>query len=748
MISDSSNIGIVMIDQNNATAAWQPVVREETRGLLDNALSARRLDDEASARAVEVEAVSILSRCVPPRAPDATETGLVIGYVQSGKTMSFTTVAALARDNDYHMVIVITGTSIPLHQQSTRRLRRDLRLEAHRARKWQLFSEQPRDDITTLGALRDILHDWRDASIPSEEKQTALITVMKNHRWLEPLRDVLAALDLRGSPVLIIDDEADQASMNTKVQQGNISTTYRCITDIRAVVPHHTFLQYTATPQAPLLINIIDQLSPNFVYVLQPGAGYVGGRDFFGDELRRHIRDIPPQDIGTTNNPLPEPPESLLQALHVFMVGVASGVIQEGGLGNRSMLVHPSHRTQTHQEYLQWVQRTTDNWKDILRRGPAEPDYADLMDQFRSAHDDLAQTIADLPSFDEIMQRLPQAFRRTQILEVNARANETPEIPWERCYGWILVGGQAMDRGFTVEGLTATYMPRGRGVGNADTIQQRARFFGYKQAYLGYCRIYLEQQISAAFRSYVVHEERIRSDLQQYQASGRPLNEWKRAFFMANNLRPTRANVLDLDYMRGRFANDWFDPRYPLAPESLIEENRWVVSNFIDGLEFVPDHGHPQRTDTQRHEVCEDVPLETVLSDLLVQYKLVDSTDSQRSTGLILQLREALDRNSGELCTVFRMSPRAQSERRRGVSPEGRIGQLFQGAYPVDQGRRGSIYPGDRETKSRDRVTVQIHLVTLTSQGDENTILASRVPIIAVWVPRRLEEGWIVQDDA
>ena len=75
---------------------------------------------------------------------------------------------------------------------------------------------------------------------------------------------------------------------------------------------------------------------------------------------------------------------------------------------------------------------------------------------------------------------------------VNSLADADRNIHWRRNYSWILVGGQVLDRGFTVEGLTVTYMPRGPGVGNADTIQQRARFLGYKRSYLGYCRVFLE----------------------------------------------------------------------------------------------------------------------------------------------------------------------------------------------------------------------------------------------------------------
>ena len=103
-------------------------------------------------------------------------------------------------------------------------------------------------------------------------------------------------------------------------------------------------------------------------------------------------------------------------------------------------------------------------------------------------------TVVELPPFDQLTDfNLIHAIQYTPIIEVNSRRGVTPHINWQDSYSWILVGGQSMDRGFTVEGLTVTYMPRNIGVGNVDTIQQRARFFGYKRSYLGYCRVFLDQ---------------------------------------------------------------------------------------------------------------------------------------------------------------------------------------------------------------------------------------------------------------
>ena len=721
-----------------ARERWTPAVGPETLAFLSAVVP------ESSHDSVRDAAVSIISKSVPPTGQAGQETGLVVGYVQSGKTMSFETVTTLAHDNAFQIVIVVAGISNPLLDQSTGRLQRDLRLDdPDRPRRWIQF-QNPSADDATVPAVRDVLDDWRDPDTPDEYKKTILITVLKNHRRLENLTDLIRALNVEGVPVLIIDDEADQASLNIEVAQGQESTTYRCFMALRQALPTHTYLQYTATPQAPLLVSIIDSLSPNFVQVLEPGDAYVGGREFFANDFS-YIRVIPPQDVPTSANPLIEPPESLLDALLVFMVGVAAGISQGHNTGNRSMLVHPSHRTAQHQEYYDWVRYIFDNWKRILSLSDNEPDKQELIEDFLGAYNDLSQTVdGALPTFDELVQFLRLAFRNTRILEVNAREGHTPPVDWRSAYGWILVGGQAMDRGFTVEGLTVTYMPRGIGVGNADTVQQRARFFGYKRPYLGYCRVYLEQGTLRAFQTYVDHEEEIRVQLEKFQESGQPLNDWKRVFVLDPGMQPCRHHVLEFDYIRGNFSDIWLTPRVVLASDAVVQANQQTVAEFVSRslVEFHEDDGHPDRTDAQRHDVCRDVSLRAMIEQLLVNMRVTGTTDSQRNTGLLLQLGKALEYNPDEVCSIYRMSP--VTGRSRGIDENGAITNLFQGEAPVHpRERRGEVYPGDRAILDDGNVTVQIHTPNLTRDGLE---VAQNVPILAVWVPARLALAWIAQD--
>ena len=718
---------------------WLPVVSPEAQGVVD-----RKGLTQEGGRVLDA-AASILARGVPPEHLSDHVTGLVVGYVQSGKTLSFTTVMALARDNNYQLVIVVAGTSKPLLDQSTQRLRKDLRVdEVEGSLRWVPYTN-PANNENNRRYIQQALDEWRDPLVPAGETATVLITVMKHHRHMANLAALLGHLNLAGVPTLIVDDEADQASLNTLVKRKKESTTYRRLLELRDAVPCHTFLQYTATPQAPLLINIIDALSPQFVEVLEPGDDYVGGQTFFGI-ANSLTRVIPLQDIPSDDNPLPEPPPSLLDALRLFLISVAAGLHQGRSAQNarRSMLVHPSQKTAQHQEYRRWIGRVFDEWQRLLELAETNPDRMDLMQDFQAAYDDLAQTVPNLPTFGEIAQMLRRAFRQTSIEEVNARVGTTPIVDWSRAYGWILVGGQAMDRGFTVEGLTVTYMPRGLGVGNVDAIQQRARFFGYKRGYLGFCRIYLEQEALTAFEQYVRHEEEMREQLQDFCASERPLKEWKRAFVLSPDLKPCRNNVIQYDYARGRYANDWFFPKMVHTPDEETNENNQALNAFESSLSFLPATSYVSSQPAQQHLVCERVPLRTVLAELLVAYRISDAADTQNITGLLLQLSKALELDPGETADVYRMRPRYLGERE--VDATGRIGsvrRLFQGPTRTG-GRNGKYsYPGDMAFRPDDRVAVQIHRYNLRRNKQ---VIAEDRPVIAVWVPCRMGLDWLVQN--
>jgi len=709
--------------------SWMPEEGTETARLVE---SMRRVTAAEKATLVR-EAVTVLGSGRSPVAAGPSRTGLVVGFVQSGKTASFTTVTALARDNQFRLIVVITGISTNLLGQSNDRLVTDFDIVDRDDRTWRVIQNP---SLTNAQAstrvapeeLQAVLDLWQRPNAPRSHRQTLLVTVMKNHAHLRNLTTLLRELRLTNVPTLVIDDEADQAGLNTGVANNTQSPTYRRILEFRRALPEHTYLQYTATPQAPLLISLADSLSPDFVRVLTPGNEYIGGAEFFEDR-QELVRAIPTADIISANNAPTSPPASFLEALRSFFLGVAAGLIQDDGRGNRSMLVHPSQGTLQHDVYYQWTLYVRQTWLATLQDTGSSADRDELLAQFQRTYEDLAETVgSDIPSFDAIVDQLPNALSVTKEARVNATGGRTPKVEWRDCYGHILIGGQAMDRGFTVEGLTVTYMPRGAGTGIADTIQQRARFLGYKRRYVGYCRVYLEADVREKFRGLVKHERAMRRELEEHAATGAPLSEWRRKFFLDPRLKPTRDSVIGLGNMtRSNFAREPFKPNTLFQPDSAsIVQNRALFAAFESTITLsVPGDG--DRTNLQ----ASGVPLVSVYNDLVVPYLPVDPADSVRMTALRMQLLQVLEADSAATCTIYSMGRAREASflRKRPVDPDTGALATQTGLF---QGRNAAGYPGDENlpTVSPDKIQVQLHHLSLHEATLDGPQLAADVCVL------------------
>jgi hypothetical protein len=717
---------------------WLPIEGEQAAGV------ARRsgLDDDAQNTLIQSSA-EILGKGIDPQHPVERVTELVVGKVQSGKTLSFTTAIGLARDNGFPLVIVIAGNKDNLLTQSHARLAKDLDVDGGEGLpNWKMEKNPRGQDAQYEQLIRQAIDNWRDPTRDRDEKSTLLLTVLKQNQRLASLTALLRRMDLQNVPALLIDDEADQASLNTKVQRGQESTTYLRLRELRDALPCHTFLQYTATPQGPLLINIADNLSPDLVHVLEPGAGYVGGAQFFAPNSR-YIRIIPLQDLLQPNALPTDPPASLLEAMRVFFVGLAASLISRWG--RRSMLIHPARQRVAHQLAARWATAAKDEWANVLG-AERDPDRVEVVEDFRRAYDELARTKDDLPSFDDVIQKLPRALRNTTVIEFNTRGRpKTPEINWRHAEGWILVGGQAVDRGFTVDSLTVTYMPRGIGMGNADTLQQRARFFGYAEArgYFGLCRVYLEQAMRNAYADYVEHEELMRGELRRIAERGEPLRSWRRRFILDPTLNPCRRSIISDPYARNSMGGGWTRQMGTIVDPDSRAANMRLLESLLRELHMQDDETYPGRTVSQQHEVDRDVPLQKIF-DTLLDYRLEDPRDTASFTGLLITLAEGLRQDPNATAAVYRMRPRAPMGSREVRNNSGEIDQFQQG--PTRTAGGGQSYPGDAFFKAPDKISLQIHLYDLTVNGGRP--FASGVPLITVNVPATLAAAWLVQVQA
>ena len=709
---------------------WIPTVGNETEGLLD--YFSKKIS-KASCERLKNEAVRILSKCGNPKVEKNSETGLVFGYIQSGKTMSYTTLTALAKDNNYQIIIIIAGITNNLLNQTQNRLNGDLRINRNGHFEWKVLKNPDSKDKHIIQNVLDLNRKF--SKIPQIPRKTILITVLKQATVLKKLVSLLKSLNLEKVPTLIIDDEGDQASMNTvarrnaKLNEKGMSTIYSRIIELKESVPHHTLLQYTATPQAPFFINIYDRLSPHFIELLDPGEDYVGGRELF-KENPQLIIEIPDTDIKDKEEDEDTPPETLMESMRTFFLCVALGLSNRELIKSNhlSMMVHPSNLTSKHNVYHKWITKIRKRWMRILDEPTTSLEKTDLLSEFKKSYEALKKTNKVLPNFDSIKEFINPGLVTTDIHELNTKTGIT-DVEWSN-YSYILVGGQVLDRGFTVEGLIITYMPRGIGVGNADSNEQRARFLGYKRKYLSFCRVYLSEKTKDFYEKYLLHEENLRNMIKEHHESGESLNKLRRRVMLSAELHPTRSNIISGEIKKYR-AGDWFTIKAPHDSKEIIENNRKIIESFVKEQSWKSDEGHKKRTPTQIHDLT-IIPLRAALERLLEDLKFTRETDTYLFTHLVNMINEYLSKNKEKKGSVYFMSGRQPRERR--LSNKDEIEQLFQGS----NSEKGElIYPGDREIKNSEEVSIQIHKLLLKDK-ETKKIIFNDIYTIAIWLPYEL----------
>lgn len=627
-------------------------------------------------------------------------TGLALGYVQSGKTLSFTTLMAAAADSGYGMVVGILGSTDLLFDQNRRRLLDDLGLH-------------DRDDFRWVHLTHPDARDAEDVERYLRSGRVVLVTLLKNYRRIGRFTKLLGALGTPPERVLVVDDEADQMSLNIRVRQGEMSATYRAISDMRKALGHHVYVQYTATPFAPLLLEAEDHLAPRFVELLVPGDDYIGTSAFFSpDGVRRLTRELPETD---EVNGLPG---GLADAVAVYITGAALLRHQPEPAVRPpiSMMVHTSHRIQEHKRLADLLTTTLAAWGQKLRRPEADPGRQSLLARLEVARRDLTSHGNVATAADEQFAKQAEAvLDGLKVWTVNS-AEDVEQIDWRREPYHVLVGGNKLDRGYTVRGLTVTYMTRSLGQAQADTILQRARSFGYKRQYLDYCRFFAPARLIGAFQSLVHTEQDMRSSLLDAVDDGLSPQHWARSvgFVIGKGMRATRAGVTRRP-PEILAATGWHTLRQPDRSEEAILANR----GLIDRLKL--DQASTQAFGKVRHRVT--IVSAEAIAELLENWSLADPWPGWPRDAMAALLRKNAELGLLRELSVYLMRNDGQPRERSWIDPDG-IPNLMQGS----DAQTG--YPGDRKLSSAAQL--QVHHLKLKGGGGH--ILHS----LAMFLPQTL----------
>lgn len=481
---------------------------------------------------LDQSSTKVVSLLQPPGLGSFKTRGLVLGYVQSGKTANFTAVIAKAADVGYKFFIVLSGITNPLRTQTQVRLEREL-VDLNRS-DWVTLTTPDQDfHPGPAGNVNAFLTDHSGHRVLCVVKKNATV-LRRLLRWLAAARaEVLA-----NCPALIIDDEADQATVNASGSEEKRTAINRLLLNLLGRLPKTAYIGYTATPFANVFIDpsIPEDLYPrDFIVDLPKSKDYFGAERIFGREQLAYddpadaaetldmIRYVDGDEVkslkphGQSDWPTFEPAltDSLKLAMRYFWMATSARAARGQGDQHSSMLIHTTLYARVHELFRPLLETC----QNILLQQLRESDSGTLeelstqwaQEQVRVPSEDMSESPV---SFDELLPYLQPTVERTEIVVENSISDR------RLAYGetglvQIIVGGNTLSRGLTLEGLVVSYFVRASTA--YDTLLQMGRWFGYRRGYADLPRIWMTRDLEEYFFDLATVEQEMRNDIRRYE---------------------------------------------------------------------------------------------------------------------------------------------------------------------------------------------------------------------------------------
>ena len=633
----------------------------------------------------------ILDKCVNPKeAKSWDRRGMVVGHVQSGKTSNYVGLINKATDAGYKVIIVIAGTISSLRRQTQERI--DF---GYIGRNSAAFIRENENRVIGVGKYRvntDIYSltssDYKSGdegdfnqsvanrlNIPIG-KNPVVFVIKKNKSILENLIDWLSKNEnirivdgtpkLFDVPALIIDDEADSASVNTTSDINDVKTINRLIRTLLNIFNQNTFIGYTATPYANLFIpqdfnneltttiknkqyKIGEDLFPrDFIINIKAPTNYIGAAKIFGYEntipeltkepldIFREIDDYDPPFFRIINrenkDDLPEYlPPSLERAIKSFILTCAVRRVRGHETKHNSMLVHVAL-------LVKWIDRVAYlvNEKTKEYQNAIQSEDENLLNELKELYetDFLPTTKNVIENLDykdirikehiwtDVKQELKKAGSKIDVRAVHGTRSTTnleyhniAEIDYSRHENGlsvIAVGGSRLSRGITLEGLSVSYYLRTTRM--YDSLMQMGRWFGYRPGYVDLCRLYTTEQIFGWFNHITMATEEMRNDFDEMTA----INQRPKDFRLKVRNHHGLLTITSLSKLN--FSEDIvisFSGENPqtyclLKTKSAIENNYNALKNLIGLIGFPSNENRVQLKGKTRYLLYPNTNIEAI----------------------------------------------------------------------------------------------------------------------------------------
>lgn len=513
----------------------------------------------------------------PLELPDST--GLLYGKVQSGKTNASMATVTLGLDNGFRVFVVLTSDNTLLGEQTHDRFTEEILGGPVIYQQWDWEADP----------------DAFGKTLKDEERlsDTGVVLIStKNTHHLKKLCRVLWFAGARYFPGLLLDDEADNASLDTNASKEDAEpgAIFSRIGQIRKAMGNHIYLQVTATPQSLFLQAVNHPCKPKFCARLPPGDEYVGGTQFFADDsqLRCEISDDELEALRTAKKGKTEAPEGLRLALATFLVGCAErhSDKKDDNLDRFAFLAHVDMRQLKHEELSRVIDAYIVEISRALRGKESDAKKRETSHMLRKAWEELKKTRPTIRPLDSLLEYIEQRSGnlRTVIVNADNKKGDTKKLAL-RAGPNIFVGGNRLGRGLTIPNLIVTYYGRDAKTKMMDVVHQHARMFGYRKKLLDVTRLFSTASILRSFKS--IHE----ADEAMRRALGDdPTRIDLHPVWVGPEMRPTRANILDPNQLGVMVPGRPHYPWTPVYEKKLVRQH----TEWID--KFVAENQIPQKT--------------------------------------------------------------------------------------------------------------------------------------------------------
>ena len=635
-------------------SAWQ-IFKEQLENKEKNGKKVYSIEE---IEGLEKNTLSILKNLSEDTSNGSAIKGLVMGYVQSGKTTSIEGLITMAADWGYNVFIMLSGIIENLRLQNLNRLNQDIECGNNGNIHWKFVDEKN----LTMTPIQDLIESNKKIVLVNLKNSTRLLNLKK---WLLGASEAT----LKKAKILLIDDEADQAGLNT----GNINNNERSIinSQITDLIDKHlnvfgamNYIGYTATPYGNFLNETGSIYPKDFIFMLPKSRKYIGAQEIFGYEelLDKKVdglnikREITKEDVKKINEiekgECTSLPKSLKDAVYWFICCLAT-YRKKGIVSPLTMLIHTNRKTNTQKQISDAISDwLNNNPKDKMLyrcREIYEKETKKFTRQnFYDVMDNYGTIIEDYLEFDDIEDEIKEILN----IKVDYAKNIDEEVKYSRglhsvidncaiesilnesenprlaypskgkvdfSTGFIVTGGDTLSRGLTLEGLIVTYFCRK--VATCDTLMQMGRWFGYKVGYELMPRIWLDQKNLQQFVDLTKVEIELRRDLEKYEFGISPKEcgpiiniEFNSRMNITSKSKSQSATTAEFDFSGISNQTVLFD-----KDEQVHDYNKVCANQFINKLKFIPS------TTVKGNLVSKEVPYNAII-DFIKRYRFCEET--------------------------------------------------------------------------------------------------------------------------